>query len=393
MSTIGTHRSFPVRLAALPQRMKMLAATCAMILLAGLWLRPERAWADLLLGSFAIVSLGLAGLLFVAIQYASGAVWSIALRRVAEAMTAVLPAGAVGILLVLLGHPSIYPWYGHSIPTEGWGGFKQTWLSYPFFIGRAVFYLAVWLGFARAIRKNSSLQDEQGGWELSRKNTRLSVVFIVAFAITFWLASTDWVMSLEPGWSSTIFGIYHFSGMFVAGLAVIALLAVVLRQAGPLRGSVSGEHLLDLGRLTLAFATFWGYIWFSQYMLIWYTNFNDETSYMVLRTNSGWGRVFVLNLILNWALPFLILLPRANKMNPRTLTIAAIVVLAGRVTDLYLMIIPPGSPASARPAIWDVAALGLVAGVFVLFTLSAFFGREPVPVGDPLLPESVHEHA
>src|ERR1019366_5343821 len=100
-------------------------------------------------------------------------------------------------------------------------------------------------------------------------------------------------------------------------------------------------------------------------MLIWYTNFNDETSYMVLRTNSGWGKVFVLNLILNWALPFLILLPRANKMNPRTLTIAAIVVLAGRATDLYLMIIPPVSPLSAGPALWDVAALGLVASVFV----------------------------
>jgi hypothetical protein len=394
MSTIDRRRRYPVRMAALPQRMKILAATCAVVLLAGLWLRPDRAWPDLLLGSFAIVGLGLAGLLFVAIQYASGAVWSIALRRVAEAMTAVLPAGAVGILLVLLGHPSLYPWYGHSIPTEGgWSGFKQAWLSYHFFVGRAVFYFAVWLAFARAIRKNSSLQDEQGGWELDRKNTRLSIAFLIAFAITFSLASIDWVMAIEPGWSSTIFGIYHFSGMFVAGLAVIALLAVALRKAGPLRGVVSDEHLLDLGRLILAFSTFWGYIWFSQYMLIWYTNFNDETSYMILRTNSGWGHLFVLNVILNWALPFLILLPRASKMNSHSLTAAACVVVAGRVTDLYLMILAPFAPTNPRPAIWDLAALGLVASLFILLTLRAFFGGEPIPVGDPLLPQSVHGHA
>ncbi len=393
MSTIAIRSIFPARMAPLEQRMKMLAASSAVILMAGLLLQPERAWPALLLGSFALVCLGLGGLFFVALQYASGAVWSIALRRVGEAMTAALPAGLIGILFVLVAHPSIYPWYGHTLPSEGWAGFKLVWLSYPFFLARSVFYGAVWLGFSRAIRSNSRRQDEEGGWELSRKNTRLSVVFMIAFGFTFWLATTDWVMALEPQWSSTIFGIYHFSGMFTAGLAVVSLLVISLRKSGPLRGSVTDEHLLDMGRMIVAFATFWGYIWFSQFMLIWYTNFNEETGYMVLRTNSGWGKLFVLNLILNWALPFLLLLPRASKMNPGTLAAAAWVVLAGRATDLYLMIIAPFSPASSLPAICDFASLGLVAGLFILLTLRAFFGAEPIPVGDPLLPDSVHGHA
>jgi hypothetical protein len=382
---------FPQRLVPLRRWMQFATAGGAIVLVLGLWLAPQRAWPDLLLGSFAMVCLGLAGLFFVALQYASGAVWSIALRRVGEAMSSALPAGAAGILLVLIAHPALYPWYGKTWANpESYTAFKQAWLSYPFFLVRAVMYVALWIGFARAMRRNSRRQDVEGGMALSRSNTRLATAFIVVFGVTFWLASTDWVMSLEPEWSSTIFGIYHFSGMFLAGLAAVALLAVGLRRAGPLRRCVNDSHFLDLGRLIVAFSTFWAYIWFSQYMLIWYANLSEETPYMVLRTSSGWGKLFVWNLLLNWALPFLLLLPRANKMNPRTLCAASILVLLGRVTDLYLMVIPPFAPASPWPAVWDVATLALVSGGFVLLTLSSFFSAAPVPMGDPLLAESVH---
>ncbi|MBZ5702511.1 MAG: hypothetical protein LAN84_11770 [Acidobacteriia bacterium] len=379
-------RQFPARLAALRRPAAAVAAIGGVILLSGLRIAPARAWADLLLASFAMVCLGLSGIFFVALQYATGAVWSIPLRRVGEALAAVLPVGSLGILAVLLLHPAIYPWYGHSeIVTEGWAGFKHAWLSYPFFLVRAVIYLAAWLGFSSAIRRNSRRQDREGGIELSRKNTRLSVAFMVVFGVTFWLASTDWVMSLEPHWASTIFGIYHFSGMFLSGLATLALLALALRATGPLRHGVSNDQFLDLGRLIVAFATFWAYIWFSQYMLIWYANLTEETSYMVLRTSSGWGSLFVVNLLLNWTLPFLLLLPRANKINPRTLAAASLIVLLGRVCDLYLMIIPPFSAASSRPAIWDFAALSVAAAGLFLVTMRSFFASEPIPVGDPFL--------
>ena len=384
---------YPARLAPWRTPLKAAIVLGGAILLAGLWIAPGRAWPDLLLGSFAMVCLGLSGIFFVALQYASGAVWSIPVRRVGEALSAALPFGAIGILTVLLLRPSIYPWYRHlEIATDGWAGFKKAWLSFPFLIARAVVYFAAWLGFSRAIRRNSRRQDHEGGMELTRKNTRLSIIFMVVFGATFWLASTDWVMSLEPNWASTIFGIYHFSGMFLSGVAAIALLALALRAAGPLRHGVSDDQFLDLGRLMVAFSTFWMYIWFSQYMLIWYANLSEETPYMLLRTSSGWGRWFVLNVLLNWAAPFLLLLPRANKINPRTLATASVIVLLGRITDLYLMIIPPFSLANPRPTIWDLAVVLAVGAGLVLVTMRSFFASDPLPFGDPLLPKSTANH-
>jgi hypothetical protein len=326
-------------------------------------------------------------------QYPTGAVWSIPLRRVGEAVSGALPVGAVGILSVLVLHPTIYPWYKHALAqTEGWVGFKLAWLSYPFFLARAIVFIIVWLLFSSAIRRNSRRQDQEGGIELSRKNTRLSVGFMVAFGVTFWLASTDWVMSLEPNWASTIFGVYHFAGMFLSGLAVVALLTVFLRSRGPLRHAVTDSQYLDLGRMIVAFSTFWMYIWFSQFMLIWYANLSEETPYMLLRTGSGWGKLMIANLLLNWTLPFLLLLPRANKMNPRILRAASLLVVLGRLTDLYLMIVPPLSPATPRPAVWDIAMLCILASCFVAITLRSFLASEPVPIGDPLFIMGAYDH-
>ena len=386
--------TMPARVANLSRRLQILFAVSSGVLLLGLWHAPERAWLALLLGSFALVGFGLSGIFFVALQYATGAKWSIPLRRVGEALSRVLPFGGAGILVVLVLHPSLYPWYGHALESsEGWIGFKQTWLSYPLFLGRAVVFLAVWLLFSWRIRRNSERQDQEGGMTRTRKNTRLSVAFMVVFGVTFWLATTDWIMSLEPNWGSTIFGIYQFSGMFVSGLALVSLLTLGLRATSPLRQGVRDAQLLDLGRMIVAFATFWAYIWFSQFMLIWYANLSEETPYMALRTNAAWGGLFVANLLLNWAIPFLLLLPRANKMNPRTLATAAVIVLVGRWVDLDLMVVPPFSPARSWPTLWDFAVLATVASGLLLVSLRSFFAQEPLPVGDPYLLGTLEEHA
>lgn len=386
--------TMPARVANISRRLQILFAVSSVVLLLGLWRAPERAWLALLLGSFALVGFGLSGIFFVALQYATGAKWSIPLRRVGEALSKVLPMGGAGILVVLVFHPSLYPWYRHVFESsEGWIGFKQTWLSYPFFLGRAVVFLAVWLLFSWGIRRNSERQDQEGGMTRTRKNIRLSVAFMVVFGVTFWLATTDWIMSLEPNWSSTIFGIYHFAGMFVSGLALVSLFTIGLRSVGPLRHGVHDSQFLDLGRMIVAFATFWAYIWFSQFMLIWYANLSEETPYMVLRTNAAWGGLFVANLLLNWAIPFLLLLPRANKMNPRTLATASVIVLVGRSVDLYLMVVPPFSPVRSWPTLWDLAVLAEVAAGLLVVTLRSFFSRDPLPVGDPYFLNGVENRA
>jgi len=305
--------------AAFARRLAMAAALGAAIAVAGGLVAPERAWAGLLVAALHVLGLGLGGLFFVAIGYATGATWSVALRRVPEALTALIPLGGAAVAAVLLLHPALYPWASGATHLDGPAlAFKAAWLSRPFFLLRAAVYIALWLAFARAIVSTSLRQDADGDAALTARNVRLSIGFLVCFALTVWLASYDWIMSLEPHWYSTIFGVYNFAGLFSSGLAGIIVLVVALqrlgpRQVGPLHGVVTDEHLHDLGKLLFGFSTFWMYIHFSQYMLIWYANIPEETVYFVTRLEGLWEPLFLLNVALNWVVPFAVLLARPRR--------------------------------------------------------------------------------
>ena len=346
---------------------------------AGFFWQPSLTWAGLLMAGYLLTGFGLAGIVFVAIQYACGAGWSIAFRRVPEAMSMMLPAGAVVLAIVFLLHPSAYPWT--AVPQHH--GFQELWLRRPFFLVRAFVYIGMWIAFATAIVRASRRQDDDPEVSHTRRNVRLSIVFLVVFAVTFWLASFDWIMSLEPNWASTIFGIYNFAGMFSGGLALMTVLVLWLRGTGPLRDFVNEEHLHDLGKLLFAFSTFWMYIWFSQYMLIWYADISEETTYYIARLKNAWEPLFLLNIILNWAVPFAALLSRGAKRSARVLGKVAVLVLAGRILDVYLLIAPP--LVGPRPAfgIGIAGALAGAAGILVLAFYRGMRGAASVPVNDP----------
>jgi hypothetical protein len=360
----------------------------AAVTLPGLIWMPSRTWASLLIASYLLTAFGVAGIVFVAVQYACGAGWSTAFRRVPEAMSMILPIGTVLLAVVLLAHPSTYPWTLHPAHR----GFQEFWLRWPFFLGRAAIYMAAWIAFTFAIIRGSRRQDADRSTTHTQRNVRLSVMFLIVFAVTFWLASVDWIMSLEPNWSSTIFGIYSFAGMFSGGLALLILFVLWLRRSGPLRDFVTDEHLHDLGKLLFAFSTFWMYIWFSQYMLVWYADIGEETAYYVARLHGTWAPLFLLNMILNWAVPFAALLPRGTKRSPRALGRVAAVVLAGRVLDVYLLIAPPLMGPRPLVGIWEVGPLAGAAGVLVLAFYWGIRQAAPVPVNDPYIQESLHYH-
>jgi len=374
-------------------RFQVLALIGATTLVAGLFFASQRTWLNLLLISYYLVGLAMAGMVWIAIQYVSGAHWSTALRRVPEAMAGLLPFGALGILSVLLLHSSLYPWTaGLHIDAEA-PGFKLMWLSLPFFRIRALVYLLGWLGFSWAMLRISRQQDSDGDMGYTRRSAALAALFLVFFGITFWLASFDWIMSLEPEWYSTIFGFYNFAGAFLSGLATLTLLLIRLREATALKDVIRDEHLHDVGKLLFAFSTFWAYLWFSQYMLIWYANLPDETVYYVRRLQGFWQPLFVLNLFLNWVVPFFALLPKMNKQRVGILVRVSIVLLVGRWLDLYLMIMPSFSGGKPHFGVWE---LGLVAGLVGVFGLGFFAAlrRAPlVPLRDPYLEESLHYHA
>jgi hypothetical protein len=368
----------------------VLAVLGSGVLLFGLFQAPERVWPNVLLVSYYLMSLGLGGLVFVALLYVTGAGWAVALRRVPEAMAAIIPVAALGLGLVFLARPSLYPWAGSPAQEAAASTpLRHAWLNLPFFLARSAVYVAGWVILGLVLVRTSRRQDEDRLLAHTHRNVGVSAAFLVVFAVTFWLASNDWLMSLEPEWSSTIFPVYQFAGLFLSGLAGVILLAAWLRWLGPFRDVFSRQHMHDLGKLLFAFSTFWMYVWFCQYLLIWYVNNPEETTWFARRLHGAWRPLFFLNVVLNWGVPFVVLLPRATKQRVGVLAAVSVVVLAGRWLDLYLGILPPSFEPALACAAWEAALLLGAAGLFALVFFAALGKAALIPVGDPFLPESL----
>jgi len=355
----------------------------AVLLLVAVWREPAIAWGQVLLCGLLLLGVGLGALYLVAIHHVTGARWATALRRVPESLFTWIPAGGALVLLaIVLGGRDLYPWW-HA--TETFSPFKAWWLQPGFFLLRAVGILGVWVGFGALLREHSSAQDVDRDPSHTRALRRLSAAFLVLGSFALWLASYDWIMSLEPHWYSTLFGAYQFAGAFLAALATVTLWVLWLERRGPLRGIVRSSHLHDLGKLLFAFSTFWMYLWFSQFLLIWYGNLPEEGVYFVPRLLGAYRPLFLANVAVNWGVPFLVLLPRATKKSRKALAWICGLLLAGRWLDLYVMIQPPTTAGLPVFGLAETGALLLAVGVAVpLFTWSV--RRDAVvPVGDPLL--------
>jgi hypothetical protein len=315
---------------------------------------PQRIWANLLVVSYYLFGLGLGGALFLALLTVTGARWSMVIQPMLVKMTGLLPAGAVGIALVVFARPSLYPW----TETDPNGStFQAFWLSRPMFLFRTLLYLVVLWTMTSLLVRAARHED------IEKKKIQLSAAFLVVFSLICWLASTDWIMSLEPKWSSTVFGVYNFSGIFLGSLAAVVVFV------GILRCQLTKDQGRDLGTLLFAFSSFWMYIWFSQYMLIWYVNNPEEAEYFVLRQQGPWQGLFLANLVLNWGIPFVILLFRRAKENPAILMTVAAMVLLGRLLDIYLMVLPPLVRGESALGFWDACLIpGSVALAILILT-------------------------
>ena len=356
---------------------------------AGLLYAPERAWNNYLILVYYATSLGLGAGFFLAAQYVSSAGWSIAIRRIPEAITSILPVAGIGALGLFFGIHKLYEWSDNSLVArdkilQG----KSAWLNEPFFICRVTGYFILWICLSRLIVRNSVRQDEDKDPVHTRRNVRNSVLFIILGIYTSCAASFDLIMSLQARWYSTVFGFQALAGAFLSGLAVITVFVILLRKMGH-EELFKLEHLYDLGCLMMSFSVFWAYMWVSQHLLIWYSNIPDETSYYVLRHSGAWGFFSILNVLLNWLLPFLALMPRENKRNEKILLQSAIVILMGHWLDVYLMVMPTKFRESPPFGLWElVPFVGTLALLFWVICRS-LGKRRLVPVGDPYLVESL----
>ncbi len=366
----------------------------AAVLSFGAFVAPLRVWENLYLASLYLLTLALGASVFLALAYVTGAGWHTAFRRVPESMARLIPVAGLFVLVALSLNLRRFGWHAHHPEHPGTFWFKQEWLNPQILLIRSVIYITIWSLFSRLLILRSRRQDLTGHPKILIGSIRISALYLALFAISFSLAMIDWIMSLDPMWFSTIWGIYQFAGMFQATLAAIVLFCILLSSRNqPLERAFNTEHLHDLGKLLVGFSCFWMYIWFCQYMLIWYSNIPEETSYYVTRTRGPWGPVVVASLMMNGIIPFFALLSRPSKRSREIMSRIALLVLAGRWIDLYIMIGPTNTPSGPQFGLWEVATLGCLIGLGGISVLRSFRCGQPVPSKDPYLAESLHYHA
>ena len=339
----------------------------------GLIADPARTWLSLLVDSFYVLSLGVAAVFFFATQRLTSARWSRPIRRVPEAFMALLPVAAILMIILWFGRHAIFPWAEPGgMPHHHGGGHagRDTYLQPGFVAIRMATILLIWAWFAVRIRRISLAQDRAKDASeralAERRLNRHAAVFAPIFAFTFSAAAYDWVISLEPDWFSTMFAVYAFAGAFVQGIAAVALTTAVLMRRGRFGEEVGREQLHDLGKMLFAFSTFWAYIWVCQYLLIWYGNIPEEVTYYLRRTNESWLLLFLLNLIINWIVPFFALMKVRAKRSPRALIAVSALVLVGHWLDLYILVMPAKWAAPRFGLIELALAVGSAALIYLI---------------------------
>ena len=351
--------------------------------------RPQL-WHSWLVASLFVLSIALGGLFFVLVQHATQSGWSVVVRRIAENAMATLPFLALLFVPLLLGMGDLFHWsHGEAVAADPLLTHKQPYLNVPFFLLRTVAYFAIWSGLALWFGRLSRLQDRTGDQEITRRLRRASAPGLLLFAFTVTFFSFDWLMSLNPHWYSTIFGVYFFSGSMVAIFAFMSLIALGARRTGLLAEVISPEHMHDLGKLLFAFVAFWAYIGFSQFFLIWYGNLPEETVFFAVRLAGTWRGATILLALGHFVVPFFFLLPRTLKRNTTALAVAAIWLLFVHLLDLHWLVMPNLHPTGLALGLLDGAALLGSIGVFLVAFGWSLRRQALVPLRDPRLPESL----
>jgi hypothetical protein len=355
-----------------------------------------------------VTSLALGGLLQLMIYYAVGAKWNVALRRLNESMVSVFPLLALLFVPIAFGLGDLYLWMD---PSPAWPEkelatlhHRQQYLNSPFFLARAAVYFAIWLVCAYLLRRWSlrkdrgvsthsllSLVADPAGAApapASSPERAFSAALLppVCLALTF--ASFDWLMSLEPLWGSSLFGVYYFAGGFVASLGLLSVLGHYARQ-GRAQAAIRPPHFHALGRMMLGFTIFWGYCAFFQAMLVQIANKPEEVRYYVARSTGGFGWLSLALGLSRFALPFFVLLPRGPKFRSGLMAVVGAWLVLGQYLDVLWLILPEQGERGALAGLWYLSALLALGGASVAFAALRLRGRAIVPVGDPALAQSI----
>ena len=355
----------------------------------------ERAWHAYLLSYFYFMLFPLGALFFITVQHTTKAGWSVHVRRLSEAITAYLPMACVLTLPLIYGAFSLYDWLDtEKIAKDSLLAHKTPYLNLPFFLIRLVVFLGGWLFFAKKLVSFSLKQDQDGDVKWTHKSVKYSIGFLFFFALSLSLFSVDLLMSLDAHWFSTIFGVYVFAGLFQTIFAVLILLSAWLieQDKEKYRSIINKNHLHDMGKFLFASTIFWAYIAFSQYMLIWYANLPEETTFFIPRSKGVWAIVSISLIVFKFIVPFLILLPRWVKRNWQMMIPISCLILLMQFVDLYWLIYPHFDASFPRFGWMEVAIFLAFFGVFIQSVFSFLHKHSPVPLKDPRAQEALSHH-
>jgi hypothetical protein len=358
------------------------------IVILGYIFEPTRSAYNNIVGLTFLISIGVGSLFLVALEYVTGAVWSTPFRRVIEFLSTNIYFIPILAIPLLLNIDNIFSWT-HPAPADKMLQAKAPYLNESFFIIRVAVFWIIWLGFYYFIAKNSVKQDEDKNQAHTTNNLKLSAIFMPVFAITISFAAIDWLMSLQPTWFSTIFGVYYFSGTVLAALAAGTIFIVLLNEKGYFVEGLKSHHYYSLGALLFAFINFWAYIAFSQYLLIWYGNLPEETQWFLLRWNGNWKIISIGLVFVHFIIPYFGLLSQPSKMNPRRLLVMSGWILFAHYYDLYWMAMPSYDKMGIGFGWIELGFPILIAGLIILVFNYKAKWQNLVPIGDPKLKRGI----
>jgi hypothetical protein len=369
------------------------------------WLK--RIYTSLWQNNIFFTGIGIIGLFFIAIQYAAQAGWSAPINRIPLAIGSWIPvAGVLTFVLWFVVKGDLFHWTHSHLYEQGGDHFDKVlngkagffyWPmaagSFPvFFILRMVVFFGLWYLFFTWIKKEMLAEDLDGSTEHWYNARKFSAIFLIIFAVSSSVSAWDWVMSIDTHWFSTMFGWYIFASWWVTGLAVITIIVVNLKDAGYLK-MVNSNHLHDLGKFIFAFSIFWTYIWFSQFLLIYYANIPEETVYFVARLkNPPYSWIFYANLFLNFVFPFLLLMTRDAKRHISMLKVVCPIVIVGHWFDFYNMVTPGVMQHSGGVGFLEIGLALVFTAAFLYVVLNALSKLQLVAKHHPFMEESMNHH-
>ena len=356
--------------------------------------RIQRILASSLINSFFFFSIGLGALFYLALAYATESGWYALIKRLIEAIAGYIPYGIGFMILTLFvitinDGSHLYTWMdpevvAHDEIIKG----KSFYLNKLFFWIRTLAYLGVYYIFWRGFRKRSLEEDIKGGTDIHFKNYKKGALFLVFFAVFSSTSSWDWLMSIDVHWFSTLFGWYTFAGTWCSSMVVLVLLALYLKKQGYLT-KVNDSHIHDIGKWIFATSFLWSYLWFSQYMLIWYSNIGEEVVYYMMRIENYKVMYFGM-FVVNFVFPMLLFMSREAKRHSGILTIVGLIILAFHWVDVYIMVCAGSMGATAKIGVLEIGMVVLMTGVFIRVILNNLTKAPISPVNHPFLDESVH---